>query len=110
MNAASMERDAELLDEYQAVESSNLFGAGVRGDDLIVVFRSGAAYLYPGAADLLHPLLASESKGRFFNARVRPRLALRLCPEPGCLEEAQSDVLGGPLRRCAVHAGMSSDG
>jgi hypothetical protein len=103
MNLASMGEDAALLDEYQAVESSNLAGVGSRGDDLIVVFRGGAAYLYPGAAELLHPLIASDSKGRFFNARVRPLTNFtRLCPEPGCLEPVAD------ARACAVH--LRSDG
>lgn len=110
MNARTMEADAQLLDEFSPVESSNLAGAGVLGEDLIVFFKSGAVYRYPGAADLFHALLASESKGRFFHAKIRSLHNLRLCPEAGCAEEAQSDVIGGPLRRCAGHAGMTSDG
>jgi hypothetical protein len=53
------------------VESSNLAAAGRRGADLVVRFKKGAAYLYPGAGDLLAEMLRSESKGRFFTARVR---------------------------------------
>jgi hypothetical protein len=104
MNLSTMEEDAALLDEYQEVESSNLAGVGSLGGDLIVVFRGGAVYRYPGAGDLLHPLLASESKGRFFNARIRPlAVYARLCPAPGCLEPAGE---GAPS--CAVH--LTSDG
>ena len=105
MNAASMEKDAELLDEFAEVESSNLAGAGTKGEDLIVFFRAGAAYLYPCAAELLHPLLASESKGRFFNSKIRRVPGyVRLCSAPGCTEPVLKE------EACAVHRGMTSDG
>lgn len=59
-------------DVWLEVESTNLSAAGRRGADLIVRFKAGAEYLYPGAGPLLPELLAAESSGRFFHARVRP--------------------------------------
>ena len=78
------------------VESSNLSAVAVDGGDLLVKFRSGARYRYPGAAGLAPDLLAAESAGRFFHARVRPLPCVRLCESPGCLEP----VLGGNSGYC----------
>jgi hypothetical protein len=65
-------------DRWFRVRSSNLHSAGCRGADLIVRFNNGAAYLYPGAGPLLPELLEAESKGRFFQARIRPLTCRRL--------------------------------
>lgn len=60
------------------VESTNLAAAGRRGADLLVRFRNGAEYVYPGAGPLLGDLLRAESKGKFFLEKVRPRPCRRL--------------------------------
>lgn len=108
MNAKYLDTDRELVEEFSEVESSNLAAAGTVGEDLIVWFKAGPAYRYPGARDLFHALVASESKGRFFHAKVRPRYAIRLCGVAGCSEASTSDVLGGPLRFCSDHASRAS--
>ena len=58
----------------QTVNSSSLEQAGYDAQrrQLIVVFKSGAAYRYDGVpAALYEGLLQAESKGRFFIAYVR---------------------------------------
>lgn len=65
-------------DAWVEVESSNLAAVGRRGADLIVRFKQGAEYLYPGAGPLLPELLAAGSKGKFFQARVRALPSRRL--------------------------------
>lgn len=56
---------------WVAVESENLAAVRRDGEDLLVRFRKGAEYVYPGAGPLLPELLAAGSKGRFFQARIR---------------------------------------
>ncbi|MYZ48801.1 KTSC domain-containing protein [Propylenella binzhouense] len=42
--------------------------------DLVIVFRGTGAYLYRGVPQRIYAgLLASDSKGRFFNERIRDR-------------------------------------
>ena len=58
----------------QSVTSSNLDQVGYDpvNRQLIVVFKSGAAYRYDGVpGELYAALLRAESKGKFFIARVR---------------------------------------
>lgn len=72
--------------EWARVESSNLDAAGVRGLELIVRFKSGVVYAYQQAVDLFEGLVASESKGKFFNQEIKPkRVYHRLCEVYGCL-------------------------
>lgn len=85
--------------EWVRVESSNLDAAGVRGLELIVRFKSSVVYTYPLAVDLFEGLVASESKGKFFNTELRPkRVYHRLCEVYGCLNGVS---LG--TKRCNVH-------
>lgn len=58
----------------QTVTSSNLdqVGYDAVNRQLIVVFKSGAAYRYDGVPhELYEALLQAASKGKFFSARVR---------------------------------------
>lgn len=85
--------------DWVKLESSNLNAAGVRGLDLFIRFRSGAVYLYPQAWDLFEGLVASESKGKFFNVEIKPKRAYwRLCDVYGCLKGARYGE-----KRCNVH-------
>jgi len=71
-------------DAWFEVESSNVAAVGARGPDLIVRFRSGGSsseYLYVGGGDLLPEFLRAESKGRFFQERVRSLLTVNLSLE-----------------------------
>ena len=107
-NAVTLEKEFQFAlvrlpwgcQEWVRVESSNLAAAGAAGEDLLVSFRAGATYVYPGAADLLHALAASESKGRFFHAKIRPRTCARLCDAYGCPERVTSS---DPV--CSAHRG-----
>lgn len=95
----TLDMDASRCDEFAEVESSNLLAAGVRGRDLIVWFKGGVAYEYPEAGELFHALVASESKGRFFNAKVRRVPGYRrLCTVGGCLEPSLPNS-----KVCAAH-------
>jgi len=78
------------------VESSNLAAVAVDGEDLLVRFRSGARYRYPGAAEEAFCLLEAPSAGRYFHAKIRRLPCVRLCDYPGCLEP----VLGGNSGYC----------
>ncbi len=85
--------------KWARLESSNLDAAGVRGLDLLIRFQSGIAYLYPQAWESFEGLVASESKGKFFNTEVKPkRVYYRLCEVYGCLNGVS---LG--MTRCNVH-------
>lgn len=85
--------------KWTRVESSNLDAAGVHGLDLLVRFKNGAVYLYPQSGDLYESLVASESKGKFFNVEIKPKRAyLRLCNVYGCLKGARCGE-----KRCNVH-------
>ena len=81
------------------VQSSNLAAVAVDGDDLLIRFRSGARYRYPGAVHLAPELLAAESAGKFFHARVR-RLPC-VCERPANAER-RADAID--RRRAASRA------
>jgi hypothetical protein len=55
-----------------------------REHQLVLTFASGETYQYEEASeDLYREFLAAESKGRFFQARIRGRLPFRrLSSEP----------------------------
>jgi hypothetical protein len=65
-------------DEWRKVSSSNLAAVGRKGEDLIIRFLKGTSYIYPGAGELFDDLLAAESAGKFFHARIRSRPSKRL--------------------------------
>ena len=77
--------------DWEELASSNLRAAGTAGTDLVVAFRKGGIYRYPGAADLFPELLAAESAGKFFHARIRPRETVRLCAIYGCANPAHRE-------------------
>lgn len=57
------------------LKSSNLHAVGRDGDDLLVQFKGkdgpGHTYRYAGAAQHHDDLVASDSPGSFFHAKVR---------------------------------------
>lgn len=75
-------------EQWQAVESSNLAAIGSREGFLVVAFKNGSVYRYPGQANRFDELLEAESKGKFFARYVRPGPAQRLCSDPDCFEAA----------------------
>lgn len=58
--------------EWTTVESSNLKAIRRVGTALEIEFRTGARYLYPGAAGHFDGLLASPSPGGYFVGKIRP--------------------------------------
>ena len=84
------------------VASSNLAAVGRAGRDLVVRFKKGGVYVYPGAGGEISELLRAQSKGRFFATRIKPREFRQLCATYGCVEPAErasNQVL------CARHLG-----
>lgn len=70
------------------VESSNLAAVGRAGRDLLVRFKKGGVYVFPGAGGLISELLRAPSKGRFFHERVKGAGGVLLCAAYGCVEPA----------------------
>lgn len=61
-----------------AVESSSIASIGYEPETatLIVEFRTGALYEYPGVSpEIHHAFLAAESKGAHFNRFIKGRFA-----------------------------------
>jgi len=54
-----------------AVTSSAIAAVRANGHDLEIQFVSGKWYRYRGAALHLAPLMASASKGTYFNAEIK---------------------------------------
>ena len=61
-----------------SVESGNVAGARIEGDDLLVRFHSGAVYRYPGEAGSMGRLLGSESPGSFVWRHLRGKKSERV--------------------------------
>lgn len=64
--------------KYVVVDSSNIacLGHDAVTNTLSVVFKSKAAYFYPGVpVDIFDRFIASDSKGRFFSASVKDKYA-----------------------------------
>lgn len=70
------------------VRSSNLAAVGRLRSDLVVRFRSGGVYRVPNGGKFLKLLLAADSPGRTYHARVKPLGAVRLCAAYGCANPA----------------------
>ena len=58
--------------------SSNVVGFGVRGEDLIVVFKGGGAYKYPALGDMFQMLYEAESVGKVVAKYVRNQEFVKL--------------------------------
>lgn len=67
--------------EWSEVESSHILAIGTRDDDLIVQFKNGSAYLYPGLACHYPLLLSAESIGKYFHKEIRHQSSQRLQSE-----------------------------
>jgi hypothetical protein len=62
----------ELSVRTRQVESSSIAAIGHEADVLEVRFRNGGVYRYHGVPKAVFArLLSAESKGRFFNRRIR---------------------------------------
>jgi len=62
----------ELRNEgFVPLKSSNIAGARVRGNDLILKFHSGEEYIYPNKADLLDDFATALSPGRLLWRTIR---------------------------------------
>ena len=51
-------------------ESANIARASADGADLVVEYRSGHTYRYPGLADMLPSLINAESPGQWANRHL----------------------------------------
>lgn len=58
--------------------SGNVQDARLDGDDLVVRFRSGETYRYPGQGGMMAALLGSPSPGRFVWRHLRAKKAVKL--------------------------------
>jgi len=65
-------------DVWVEVESSLVKGVGTRDTYLIVEFKNGDFYRYPGLAFEFDPLVHAESVGKYFHANVRKQHSQRL--------------------------------
>lgn len=57
---------------YKQIISSFISGAMVDGDDLFIRFHNASVYKYYGFGFIFDDLLKANSKGQFFNRRIRP--------------------------------------
>lgn len=53
-------------DKWSEVRSSNISCVGLKGKDLLIKFKNGATYRYPGKARYYGHLMESDSKGKAF--------------------------------------------
>lgn len=65
-------------DRHEEVDSSNIKEVGTVDDYLVVVFRTGATYRYPGLASEMDELVAAQSIGRYFAKNIRHQPCERL--------------------------------
>ncbi len=59
--------------QWQSVRSSNVLAVRREGKDLLVMFKGGRIWQYPGAGVLLADMLAAPSKGKYVHHVLRPR-------------------------------------
>jgi hypothetical protein len=52
-------------------KSSNISSIAIQDKDLLVKFRNGSVYRYPGKANEYTKLLESESIGKYFHANIK---------------------------------------
>jgi hypothetical protein len=65
--------------EWTDVDTSSLItGLGIIEDDLVVRFKNGDAYLYPGLASDYKALLEASSAGGYFHQWVRKQRCQKL--------------------------------
>jgi len=58
--------------------SSNVLGYGVKGEDLIVLFKGGGAYKYPLLGDRFQMMYDAPSVGKVVAAHVRNEEFVRI--------------------------------
>ncbi len=77
----------------QFVNSSAISAVGVNEDDLIIRFHNGSMYSYSGASYLFDEQVGANSRGRFFNRRVRGKFRFKKIaslPLPKALQTAET--------------------
>jgi hypothetical protein len=65
------------MPDLTPLNSTNLEAAGVDGDDLVISFKNGSTYRYPGASGHFDSLLAAESPGSYFAKFIRNEYPFR---------------------------------
>jgi hypothetical protein len=75
-------RDSEPIAVPAIVDSSLLLSVEYASDQTLkLTFRSGAAYRYFAVPEaVVNQLIAAESKGAFFNRKIRNRFAYQRLP------------------------------
>lgn len=64
--------DVKSID-FTPIQSSNISGAYHDGEDLIIRFVKGPAYVYRNVpVSVFHELLEAGSAGRFFASNIKP--------------------------------------
>ena len=58
--------------EYTYVNSTDIAGIALNGNNLVIKFLSGGIYEYVNAACEYFKLLNASSKGRYFHYRIKP--------------------------------------
>lgn len=65
-------------DQWEEVNSSHILSIGTRDDYLIVQFKNGLIYRYPGMAERYPELLSAGSVGKYFHQNIRNESCERL--------------------------------
>lgn len=55
---------------FQWTLSSFISAVGVEGNNLLIRFKNGTVYTYPGKANLFDKMIKSPSKGRYFHRNL----------------------------------------
>ena len=72
------DQPANLDWQMPSVESANIARAAAEGGDLVVEYRSGHVYRYPGGAEMLGRLLSAESPGKWAGRHLRRMMHVKL--------------------------------
>ena len=57
---------------FSTVNSSDLAGVAVNGNNLVIMFRSGGIYEYADAAVEFFNIMNASSKGKYFHQNIKP--------------------------------------
>ena len=67
-----MQKQREFLDNFKAVESSNIQAVYFNEEGLYVKFHNGGVYNYPDVTDTLYnDFVTAESLGKFFHKNIK---------------------------------------
>ncbi len=62
---------------FTYVNSSDLAGVAVDGNNLVIMFRNGGIYEYSGAANEFSNIMNANSKGKYFHQNIKPYYVCR---------------------------------